>query len=177
MIYIVPTDTCFGLGCSIFDQKRYDRIYTMKKRSKSKPLAVLVPTWKDLFSIANLTAQQRQFLVDYEHPWTLLTDVSDSFRSGTLLEDTATYPQVAIRVGELCVDERVYTEMTTPFFLTSANISDTWAPKNKKEIQKNFSKYSNEMFFLPWWEPKWTESDIFSFDKWTTSIRYVRKIS
>ena len=154
MIYIVPTDTCYGLGCGIFDSIGYDTIYEMKKRSKNKPLAVLIPTWKDLFSITNLTQEQRQFLEDYPHPWTLLVDVADSFREATIMEDRKLYPQIAIRVGESCVSESVYAQMTTPFFLTSANVSNKGAPKTKKEIQKNFNTYKKQMFTLPGSKPK-----------------------
>ena len=177
MIYIVPTDTCFGIGCGLFDTTGYELVYTAKNRPKNKPLAVLVPTWEDLFEATSLTRQQKQFLVDYDHAWTLLADVKESFRSGTILEDRDMYPQVAIRVGEVCVDESVYSQMTTPFFLTSANISDQGVPQDIAGIKKDFKKYLPQIMFLPGKNPPGTESDIFSFEKDTTSIRYVRKIS
>ncbi len=40
-VVIFPTDTVYGVGCKIYDNKAINRIYKIKKRDLSKQLAVL----------------------------------------------------------------------------------------------------------------------------------------
>ncbi len=46
MIYIVPTDTCFWISCSLDDVKNYNKIYEIKKRDLSKPLAIMIESFE-----------------------------------------------------------------------------------------------------------------------------------
>mgnify|MGYP000320554365 CR=1 FL=1 len=39
---LYPTDTIWGLGCDATNQAAVDRIYTLKNRTKEKPLIALV---------------------------------------------------------------------------------------------------------------------------------------
>jgi tRNA threonylcarbamoyl adenosine modification protein (Sua5/YciO/YrdC/YwlC family) len=43
-----PTDTVYGLGCDIFNQKAVKRIYRIKRREKSKPFSFMCADLKDL---------------------------------------------------------------------------------------------------------------------------------
>jgi tRNA A37 threonylcarbamoyladenosine synthetase subunit TsaC/SUA5/YrdC len=54
--------------------KSYERIYKIKKRDLSKPLAILVPDYKWLEDNTSLTSEQVKFLKKYEKPFTILTD-------------------------------------------------------------------------------------------------------
>ena len=51
-LIIFPTDTVYGIGCSIYDIYNIDRIYEIKKRDKSKPLACLCASIEQIKSIA-----------------------------------------------------------------------------------------------------------------------------
>ena len=43
-----PTDTVYGIGCDIFNQKAVKRIYQIKKRPKDKPFSFMRGDLKDL---------------------------------------------------------------------------------------------------------------------------------
>ena len=43
-IICFPTDTVYGVGCLIDDEEALQKIYNLKHRDLSKPLAVLVPS-------------------------------------------------------------------------------------------------------------------------------------
>lgn len=43
-----PTDTVYGIGCDIFNQKAVKRIYQLKNRSKEKPFSFMCSDLKDL---------------------------------------------------------------------------------------------------------------------------------
>ena len=42
-VIVFPTDTVYGLGCRIDDKLAIKKIYEIKNRDYSKPLAVLAP--------------------------------------------------------------------------------------------------------------------------------------
>lgn len=41
-IVIFPTDTAFGIGCRIDDERAIERLFNIRKRPKAQPVAVLV---------------------------------------------------------------------------------------------------------------------------------------
>jgi len=48
-IIAYPTDTCYGLGCDLFNKKAIDRLYQIKGMAKSHPLSFVC---RDIASIA-----------------------------------------------------------------------------------------------------------------------------
>src|SRR5258706_6599536 len=40
-VIIYPTDTVYGIGCSIFNTKAIERIYKIKKQDKNKPFSFM----------------------------------------------------------------------------------------------------------------------------------------
>ena len=64
-IYIVPTDTCYGIACEISDVKSYEKIYKMKKRNFDMPLAIMVPNYNWFKENTYLTDEQIDFLKNY----------------------------------------------------------------------------------------------------------------
>jgi tRNA A37 threonylcarbamoyladenosine synthetase subunit TsaC/SUA5/YrdC len=64
-------------------------IYTLKGREKSKPLAILVPTWEDLIYETVLTPGQVNFLRTYKFPFTIVCEVRDDFRDEYPILDDA----------------------------------------------------------------------------------------
>jgi L-threonylcarbamoyladenylate synthase len=64
-VIVYPTDTVYGIGCLATDDKAVNRVYRTKKRSKNKPLLVLVGDLdmaKDFFEINGL---QEKILKQY----------------------------------------------------------------------------------------------------------------
>lgn len=51
-IIIFPTDTVYGIGCSIFDRKSIKAIYQIKNRPSDKPLACLCANLEQIKEIA-----------------------------------------------------------------------------------------------------------------------------
>lgn len=51
-IYIFPTDTVYGIGCSLYNESAQEDIYRIKKRKKDKPFAVLCSTLEQIEDIA-----------------------------------------------------------------------------------------------------------------------------
>lgn len=50
-----PTDTCYGLGCSIYEKKSIDAIYRIKRMKSDKPLSFICSDLKKLSEFANVS--------------------------------------------------------------------------------------------------------------------------
>ncbi|MEW6295457.1 MAG: L-threonylcarbamoyladenylate synthase [Candidatus Diapherotrites archaeon] len=54
---IYPTETCYGIGCSIKSKKAIERIYSIKGRKKGKPFPILFAAMKNAGKIAVITRE------------------------------------------------------------------------------------------------------------------------
>lgn len=54
-VIIYPTDTVYGLGCSLSNKKGIERIYELKKRNKKKPLSFVCSDLKYISQYAKVT--------------------------------------------------------------------------------------------------------------------------
>lgn len=97
-IFVVPTETCIGIGCRIDDKEGYELIYELKGRDKNKPIAILVPTWDDLLYESVLTPSQVNFLKTYKFPFTIICGIREDFRDEYPLLDEYNYKTVGFRV-------------------------------------------------------------------------------
>ena len=61
-LIIFPTDTVYGIGCSIFDIDNINKIYEIKHRSKDKPLACLCASIEQIESIAIIKDDAKKLL-------------------------------------------------------------------------------------------------------------------
>lgn len=129
-IYIIPTDTCFGLACPISEPKSYEKIYKIKKRPGNKALSIMVPDFSWLEKNTPLTKQQINFLKNYKKAFTVLTDCNylkmwlnfvDEEKNEEFFNRDI-YEQFAFRVAHNETQKKLLKEVG-PIFLTSANQS------------------------------------------------------
>jgi len=187
MIYLLPTDTCFGIACALDDRKGYHRIYDIKKRSFSKPLALMVPSFEWLEEYTSLTSEQIDDLKKYPQAFTILTHCSyiemflkleDEEEWG--FENVDEYQMLAFRVAHTDIQKELLEEVG-PIWLTSANFS--WYPEiyDVSTLRDQFSKHLSEIeilapdenYTLPPIEP----SDIFSYTGESLEKEFLRKNS
>lgn len=128
-IFLLPTDTCFGIACALDDMESYHRIYKIKKRKPDKPLALMVEDWKWLEKYSELTAEQIEELKNYERPFTVLTQapyiemflkLQDENDEG--FENAEVYEEIAFRVAHNDIQKKLIREVG-PIWLTSANFA------------------------------------------------------
>ena len=61
-VVIYPTDTIYGFLADAENKKAVEKIYKIKKRPKSKPLAVFVEDFKMAFELAEIDEKQKKIL-------------------------------------------------------------------------------------------------------------------
>lgn len=172
MIFAIPTDTCFWLGCSFYDEKWYLEIYKLKNRDKNKQLSVVVKDFKELEDISNLNISQINFLKKYPYPFTVLASVKENFILPVFLNKNI-YSKIAFRVWEKCISKDILEKIKFPIFLTSANISWETEVYSSNEIANIFK--NKKIIVFPKNINKIPTSNIFEFIWETTEIQFYRK--
>ena len=54
-IIAYPTDTCYGIGCDLFNKKAIERIYQLKKRPLAKPFSFICGDLKNISEYAKVS--------------------------------------------------------------------------------------------------------------------------
>ncbi len=184
-LFIIPTNTCFWIACPISKIESYKKIYEIKNRKFSKPLAILCDKIDYFKKNTLLTEKQLNFLANYKKPWTILID-KEKIKDKELLNqikqlpNSNLYKKIAFRVAHNFMHSKLI-RLNWLLFLTSVNKS--W----KKEI---FSSIEAKQEFKNEIENFWIKvfahndfcinsqksaSDIFEFVWETTEIIYLRK--
>jgi len=174
-IYVVPTDTCLGIGCRLDDHEWYEMIYWLKWRDKSKHLAILVPTWDDLIYETTLTQNQINFLKTYKFPFTIICDIHDDFRDEYPVLDEYGYKNVGFRVAEVCLPSETQSYIRGPIFLTSANKAWEEECHTVDEVNDVFRDNIDALKILPGVAGNQLSSNVIQFIWTTNDLKYIRK--
>lgn len=184
MIYLIPTDTCFWIGCEINDSKSYEKIYAIKKRDLSKPLAIMVESFEWLEKYTSLEKEQIEFLKNYKSPFTIMTNCSFIQHMLQYEDEEMKFPnkdiykKIAFRVAHN-KEQKKLIKKVGPIFLTSANISNEPEIFEREKLEKTFEYYIKKWMLGIIWEwnsqAKSKSSDIFEFGPEEWDITYLRK--
>ena len=185
MIYILPTDTCFWIACPISEIENYEKIYEIKKREKSKAIAIMVSDFDYFKENTKLNLEQIEFLKNYKNPFTILIN-KDKITDTNLLKiidnlsNSTIYSKVAFRVAHNFMHKKLI-RLNWPLFLTSANISNNPEIFSTVNIKKEFWDIieKEDIKVLAHWEfcinSKQKYSDIFEFKGGSDEVEYFRK--
>ena len=185
MLYILPTDTCFWIACPISEIEDYNKIYEIKKRDKSKPIAIMVSDFSYFSDQTKLNKTQINFLKNYKNPFTILIDKQKILDKNLLkiiekLPNSKGYKKIAFRVAHNFMHRKLITK-NWPLFLTSANISNSSEIFDtitiKKEFwniieKENIKVLANSDYCINF---KQKYSYIFEFEGDDVKVKYFRK--
>lgn len=128
-VVIYPTDTVYGLGANIFDNKAVRRVFKIKKRNLLKPLSILVSDTDAVDLVSEVSIHQKNMIDSYlPGPYTFILKKSPIVPRVV----TAGLTHVGVRVpkNEIACKLAVLFPITT----TSANLSDEPVLSSPDEI-------------------------------------------
>lgn len=115
-----PTDTTYGIGCSIFNKKALERIYQIKQREKKKPFSFICSDLSEIARYAKVSNYAFRMIKRYlPGPYTFVMDAT-SIVPGLLLTKQKT---VGIRMPDNRICLALVQELGHPLVTTSANRS------------------------------------------------------
>lgn len=128
-VILYPTDTIYGLGANIFNNKAVRRIFEIKKRSFLKPLSILVSDVETIDLVAKISQKQKKYISNYlPGQYTFI------------LKKRKIVPRVItsglVNVGVRVPDNKLACRLASlfPITTTSANLSDDEVLSNPYEI-------------------------------------------
>ncbi len=127
-VIIFPTDTVYGIGCTINSSSGIDRVYRIKGRSEDKPFPVLA-TKKQAAEIASFSSRERRAIKQF---WpgnlTLVLRTEEKIDNRLVKQG-----KIALRVPDLTPLLKLL-EASGPLVGTSANISGDPAPRRLEAV-------------------------------------------
>ena len=135
-VIIFPTDTVYGFLADAQNKKAVEKIYKIKKRSKSKPLSVFVHNFKMAMELAEINEKQVKILKRF---WPGKVTAVLKRRLGLELygvkKDT-----IALRIPNHQFLKKLLKEINRPLVQTSVNISTQEPLNNVDDIMAAFQK-------------------------------------
>ncbi len=120
-LVVIPTDTIYGIACNPFDTAAIDRLFTAKRRPRSKSLQVLLDSQDRLESLGLRLPAPLGILADrfLPGPFSPICLAGDQCSLATVRVDDRTQ---AVRVPDSDVTRRIIAAVG-PLAASSANIS------------------------------------------------------
>lgn len=130
-----PTDTTYGIGCSIFNKKGLERIYQVKQRDKRKPFSFICSDLAEVSRYARLTNMAFKAMKRcLPGPYTFVLEASRE------VPDLLTTRQktVGIRIPDNRICMAIVQQLGAPIVTTSANLTGEEPVGDPFEIQRIF---------------------------------------
>jgi len=117
-VLVLPTDTVYGLVCDAKNKKAVEKIFDIKDREKTKPLAVFVKSIEMAKEIAEINKPAEEFLKDSKT--TVVVKAKDRRLSDLVYKDGT----IGIRIPDYRFLNLILDEFNAPLAQTSANVSE-----------------------------------------------------
>jgi tRNA threonylcarbamoyl adenosine modification protein (Sua5/YciO/YrdC/YwlC family) len=136
-IVAYPTDTTYGIGCSIFNKRGIERIYILKQREKKKPFSFVCSEISEVAKYAKVSNYAFKILKRYlPGPYTFVLSAS------SIVPDLLVTKQksVGIRIpaNKICME--IVKGLGHPIITTSANISGEEPIGDPEEVDRRLGK-------------------------------------
>lgn len=115
-----PTDTTYGIGCSIFCKKSIEKIYLMKQRDRRKPFSVICSSLSEISRYARVSNSAFKIIKRLlPGPYTFVFEATREVPDLLLTRQKT----VGIRIPDnrICID--LVAALGNPIITTSANLS------------------------------------------------------
>ena len=137
-IIIYPTDTVYGLGCSIFNKKAMQRMYQIKKMNHKKPLTFVCANQTEIQEYSNgIPTHVFKFLRrQLPGPYTFV------FRASKIVPKMMLTPRktVGFRWPNHPIANSIVSSLGHPILSSSLRISEDELYDNPYDIHKKYNK-------------------------------------
>ena len=137
-IIIYPTDTIYGIGCSIYSQKAIEKIRQIKGREKNKYFSILCYDLKDLSKYAKNVSNEAYKLMKRILPGPYTVVLQASRELPKILHSKR--KTVGLRIPDHTLSREIVKELGHPIITTSANRSGQEPLNDPKLLEKEFGK-------------------------------------
>ncbi len=145
-VYIHPTDTIYGIGCSAKNSRAVNKIRAIKERTNT-PFSVIAPSKDWIFENCIVSMEAEKWINQLPGPYTLIFRLKN--KNAVALEVNSDMNTLGVRIPLHWISS-IARELNLPLVTTSANVSgkeyminlDTLDPEIKKRM--DFIIYEGE---------------------------------
>ncbi len=119
--FIFPTETVYGIGCRFSDIKSIQRIFELKHRDYSKPMAAHISSISQVYELCEEIPNDFEKLLGVFFPGPLSIVMKKNKNIPDLI--TAGFSSIALRFPDDVVFQNICKTLGEPIIATSANIS------------------------------------------------------
>jgi tRNA threonylcarbamoyl adenosine modification protein (Sua5/YciO/YrdC/YwlC family) len=120
-----PTDTVYGIGCDIFNQKAIKKIYQIKKRAKHKPFSFMCSSLKNVSDYGHVSNMAYRIMrMALPGPFTFVLPASKTVPKIMITKQKT----VGIRVPDNNICLALIEELGNPILTTSAILDQDGDP-------------------------------------------------
>ena len=139
-VIIFPTDTVYGIGTPIFDTEGIDRIYEIKKRPRTKPLACLCANLEQINSIAFVDEKAKKLINKFlPGPLTLILNAKDDEKI------KIGYKTIGVRIPNNKIALDILNE-NGPMLTTSVNESGLVPLNEYEDIYRQYNDLVDKIY-------------------------------
>jgi len=132
-----PTDTTYGIGCSIFHKKGIERIYQLKQRERKKPFSFICADLSEVAHYARVSNYAYKVMKRLlPGPYTFVLDATSIVPD--LLQTRQKTVGVRIPDNQICL--AIVRELGNPIVTTSANRSGDEPIGDPLEIERDLGR-------------------------------------
>ena len=132
-----PTDTTYGIGCSIFQKKGIERIYQLKQRDRKKPFSFICADLSEVARYARVSNYAYKVMKRLlPGPYTFVLDATSIVPD--LLQTRQKTVGVRIPDNQICL--AIVRELGNPIVTTSANRSGDEPIGDPLEIERDLGR-------------------------------------
>ena len=136
-IIVFPTDTIYGIGCSVYDKESVEKIYQIKHRDRNKPLSCLCKDVKQVEEIANISESEKRIIEKYNITLILTAKANISEITG--------FKTIGIRIPQNHCAAKILKKFG-PMLTTSINESGEEPLNTYEEICKKYKKVVDKIY-------------------------------
>ena len=138
-IGVFPTDTAYGIGCRMDDEKSVKRVFEIRKRPEEKAMIVLVSSIKMAEEYAEFSTEVKEKIVDNYWPGPL-TIVLPCKKNKVPSIVRADGEALALRLPDNPELLEIINQVGVPLIAPSANFSGEDTPFSSQEVDKELLK-------------------------------------
>ncbi|MBU3901444.1 threonylcarbamoyl-AMP synthase [Patescibacteria group bacterium] len=132
---VFPTDTVYGLGCDATSENAIKKVFKIKNRKESNPLAIIVRDIAMAKKVAFVDKRLEKAL-NIIWPGAVTVILWRKYKLPKIL--TAKEQTIGLRIPDYKLTHLLAENMGRPFVATSANISGEQATNKISEVLKHF---------------------------------------
>lgn len=142
-VVVCPTETVYGLLADATNNEAVERVFRIKKRPRTKAIAVFVRSIKEARKFAFVNLKQEEFL---KKVWPGKVTVILKRRPNCGLSQRlfANKKVIGLRISSNKLVNELVKKINKPLTTTSANISGEPASTKIKEVLKQFEREKNK---------------------------------